>query len=230
MTTALLKLDPIQQAIVSAAVDAIIISDAKGRILYFSPSAESLFGYSAEEATGANLNILMPETEAVRHDDYLREYQRTGKAAIIGKGRDVQGKRKDGIEFPLHLSVGETEIDGQSIFIGICHDLSDYRAALESQQQLSSLQEALFDAAVDGIICIDEQGQILAFNSGAEHLFGYRRDEVLGRNVKMLMPARQAYRHDGYIKSICAHNNQKLSALAGTLKPCVRTAALSLCT
>jgi PAS domain S-box-containing protein/diguanylate cyclase (GGDEF)-like protein len=218
LTTALLKLDPIQQAIVSAAVDAIIISDAKGRILYFSPSAESLFGYSAKEVTGVSLNMLMPASEANRHDGYMQKYQRTGQAAIIGKGRDVQGKRKDGSEFPMHLSVGKTEIDGQTIFVGICHDLSDYRAAQQSQQQLSSLQDALFDAAVDGIICIDEQGLILAFNSGAERLFGYCRDEVLGKNVKILMPAKQAYHHDGYIQEYLRSKQPKVIGIGRDVK------------
>jgi len=114
------------QKIFDAMVDATIVIDEKGIIQTFSKSAERLFGYSAEEVEGKNVKILMPEQYASQHDQYVKNYRETGKAKVIGIGREVTGMRKSGELFPLRLSVSElppTE-KGTRQFIGTCHDLT----------------------------------------------------------------------------------------------------------
>src|SRR4026207_1600025 len=87
------------------------------------PAAERLFGYSAGEVVGRNVDMLMPSPYREEHDSYLSRYFATGRAKIIGIGREVQGRRKDGQTFPLHLSVGQITIQGERKFTGILHDL-----------------------------------------------------------------------------------------------------------
>jgi len=120
------------RAIVESAVDAIIVIDRRGRIESFNPAAERMFGYAASDVLGQNVSILMPAPHAAQHDGYLDRYMATGIARIIGIGRDIDGRRKDGSIFPAHLSVGELAIDGEAKFTGIIRDLTD-RVNLEQR-------------------------------------------------------------------------------------------------
>lgn len=119
-------------AVIASAVDAMIVIDEKGTIEVFNPAAERLFQYRAEEVVGRNVNMLMPAPYRDEHDRYMADYLRTGKAKIIGIGREVTGRRRDGSTFPLHLAVGEMTVDGERHFTGILHDLTP-RLQLEAQ-------------------------------------------------------------------------------------------------
>lgn len=114
------------------AVDAIIVIDGRGRIESFNPAATRLFGYAEDEVRGRNVNVLMPSPYRDEHDSYLSRYVSTGDPKIIGIGREVTGRRKDGSVFPLHLSAGETMARGERKFTGILHDLTA-RVALEER-------------------------------------------------------------------------------------------------
>jgi two-component system, LuxR family, sensor kinase FixL len=120
------------RAVVESAVDGIIVINARGIIEAFNPAAERLFGYSEGEMLGKNVSVLMPAPYHDEHDGYLERYLRTGERRIIGIGREVVGRRRDGSTFPLHLSVGEATLDGERIFTGMLHDLTD-RARVEAQ-------------------------------------------------------------------------------------------------
>jgi len=185
--------------ILNTTVDGIIVIDARGRIEAFNPAAEWLFGYPAAEVLGRNVSMLMPSPHHEQHDRYLEHYLSTGEAKIIGTGREVIGRRRDGSQFPLGLSVGEMRIGGERKFTGLLHDLSK-RAGLESQLGASEAKwRAVVDSAVDGIIVIDAHGRVESFNPAAERLFGYEASEVLGRNVDMLMPSPYREEHDTYL-------------------------------
>ena len=95
------------QTLIDAAVDGMIVIDARGVIEGFNPSAERIFGYSASEVVGRNVSVLIPSPDREQHDGVLERYQRTGAQAVIGVGRDVQARRRDGSLFPAHLSIGE---------------------------------------------------------------------------------------------------------------------------
>jgi two-component system sensor kinase FixL len=120
------------RSIIDSAVDAILVIDSRGRIEAFNAAAERLFGFSAAEVIGRNVNILMPEPYHSEHDEYMARYLATREKRIIGIGREVTARRKDESIFPVHLSVGEMEIDGEKKFTGILHDLTA-RVQLESQ-------------------------------------------------------------------------------------------------
>jgi two-component system sensor kinase FixL len=198
------------RSIVDSAVDGIVVIDERGRIEAFNPAAERLFGHRERDVLGHNVNMLMPSPYHEEHDWYLTRYLQTGTKKIIGIGREVTGKRKDGTTFPLHLSVGEMVVGGERKFTGILHDLTD-RVKLEERLRASEARwRAVFDSAVDGIIVIDTHGRVEAYNPGAERLFGYPEQDVIGRNVSMLMPSPYHEEHDGYLARYLQTGEQRI--------------------
>jgi two-component system sensor kinase FixL len=124
MTTAQ-PTDALFRALIATAVDGIIVIDVKGTIQVYNAACERLFGYRADEAIGQNVKMLMPSPYHEEHDGYLSRYRVTGEKRIIGIGREVVGRRKNGTTFPMYLSVGEGTLEGQKIYVGIIHDLTE---------------------------------------------------------------------------------------------------------
>jgi PAS domain S-box-containing protein len=114
------------RAIVESAVDGIVVIDRRGAIEFFNAAAERMFGYAADEVIGRNVTILMPEPDASAHDGYIERYLRSGVPHIIGIGRDLRARRKDGALFPAHLSVGAVSLEGETKFTGIVRDLTEH--------------------------------------------------------------------------------------------------------
>lgn len=132
----------ILHAIMEAAVDAMVVSDQTGKILRANAAAARMFQFDVDEMLGQSVNMLMPEALAVLHDGFMAHHIKTGEKRIIDIGRDVEGQRKDGTVFPLHLSVGHSEVEGRRIFIGILHDLTNRKAteeALARSQRLDAI-------------------------------------------------------------------------------------------
>ena len=122
---ALEKSAQLVQSIVETVVDGIITIDSRGTVQSFNSAAERLFGYGAAEVIGSNVKMLMPEPYAAEHDGYLAHYQHTREPRIIGIGREVVGRRKDGDTFPMDLAVSEMRQPGQSLFVGIVRDITE---------------------------------------------------------------------------------------------------------
>lgn len=116
-------------ALLDAAVDAIVLSDARGRIVGFNPAAERLFGYTTAEVLGEPLQLLMPEPYRSEHSEYMQRYLATRDAHVIGTGREVRAQKRNGEVFPVWLSVGEALQGAESSFVGIIRDLSKQRSA-----------------------------------------------------------------------------------------------------
>lgn len=136
----LIESEEFLHSLVDTLSDGIITIDAQGVVKYFDLKAETLFGYAAAEVLGNNVKMLMPAPIFSVHDGYLRRYQQTGEAHIIGRQREVTGKRKDGSTFPLQLSVGEYSHSGQQRFTGLMHDLTEVKR--EQEKTLIARQAA----------------------------------------------------------------------------------------
>ena len=120
------------RALVATAVDGVMIIDAAGTVQEYNPACERLFGYAADEVVGNNVKMLMPPPYREEHDQYLQRYRTTGVKRIIGIGREVEGRRKDGTTFPMELSVGEASPGGRQVFVGIIRDITARKSAEQS--------------------------------------------------------------------------------------------------
>ncbi len=128
------------RSILDTVPDAMIVIDGHGIIQLFSTAAERLFGYSEQESIGMNVKELMPEPDRGRHDAYIARYRSSGERHIIGIGRIVTGKRRDGTTFPMHLSIGEMQSGGEPYFTGFVRDLTEHQ---QTQARLQELQSEL---------------------------------------------------------------------------------------
>lgn len=128
-------------AIIDAAVDGIIIIDRLGRMEEVNPAAARIFGYDAQYLVGKNVRVLMPEPDHSQHDQYLRNYHNSGIGKIIGIGREVKGKRKDGSLFPFNLSISEVKLPKRTIYVGVIHDISAQKEAQRRVEELNAQLE-----------------------------------------------------------------------------------------
>lgn len=144
-------------SVLNTAVDGIIVVDEQARILVYNKACETLFGYSAAEILGQNVRSIMPRDYAEAHDRYMHNYMSTGHRKIIGIGREVRARHKDGTEFPVELSVGEASTPDGRQFIGILRDL---RSRKEAEQRVNDLQAELVHLA--RVSAMDEMGAALA--------------------------------------------------------------------
>jgi two-component system, LuxR family, sensor kinase FixL len=158
------------RAIIDAAVDGIIVIDARGTIEAFNAAAERMFGYAEREVLGQNVRLLMPEPYRSQHDGYLNHHLATGEKKVIGIGRAVNALRRDGQVFPVHLSVGAFEIDGEKHFTGILHDLSR-RTELEERLREATALARLGEMAA---VIAHEVKNPLAAVRGAVQVIGSR--------------------------------------------------------
>lgn len=126
------------QAIIDSAIDGIITIDRMGIIQSVNPAAQKIFGFEIPEMIGNNIKLLMPEPDKSRHDSYLKNYHDTADPKIIGIGREVTGQRKDGSKFPFYLSVSEIQFEGQTIFAGIVHDISELKLSKEKLRRYAN--------------------------------------------------------------------------------------------
>lgn len=172
------------RAILETAVEGIITIDERGLMESFNPAAEEIFGYRAREAIGQNVKLLMPAPYRQEHDGYLKNYHQSGRAKIIGIGREVIGRRKDGTTFPMDLSVSEVQLAGRRMFTGFVRDIT----ARKNAEKALLHYEALIESSDDAIIGKTLDGRITSWNRGAEMIFGYSRDEIIGKHISILIP------------------------------------------
>lgn len=123
--------------ILEMATEGVVSIDTKGKVLSFNRAAQKIFGYSEAEVIGKNVSMLMPSPHREQHDGYLSRYLQTGQMHVIGKTREVEGRRKDGMPFPMELSVTEIELGDAHFFTAMLRDVSEQKLALKRIEQLA---------------------------------------------------------------------------------------------
>jgi PAS domain S-box-containing protein len=174
------------------------VINEKGLVHFFNKKAEEFFQWKRTEIIGRNVKLLMPSPFSDEHDKYLLNYLSTGEAKIIGSGRDVIAQKKDGSIAPVHLGVTEQGLEGAKLFTGILRPIVEEK---KSDKTILQEEREVVDNLLIPAIIIDEKATIHGFNKTASELLGFTLIEVVGKNVKMLMPNPDKQRHDGYITS-----------------------------
>jgi PAS domain S-box-containing protein len=166
------------KALFDTVLDGLIVIDERGIIQTANPATTKIFGYSNEELIGQNVKMLMPDKQRSEHDGYIKNYKDTGDAKIIGKGREVVGRRKDGTIFAMDLGINETVIDGKRMFVGTTRDVSERRNIERLYRLMSENVEGYAS------VILDAQGIIKTWNSGAQALKGYTAEEIIGKPIE----------------------------------------------
>jgi PAS domain S-box-containing protein len=168
-------------AVIENAVDAIIIIHESGVIQEVNPSASKMFGYPPEEMLGRNVSMLMHTPQREEHDDYLHRYADTGKRNIIGGGRELTGRRKDGTSVEVDVGVSEVHIGSQRLFIGMLRDISARKLADEALRASEARFRSLTEMSADWYWEQDEQLRFVTFSGGTARSPGMERDFLIGR-------------------------------------------------
>jgi PAS domain S-box-containing protein len=183
------------QLILESAVDAILTIDESGRIESVNPAAERMFGYPASELLGRNVGLLMGPEHHERHDDYIRRYLDTGEARIIGVGREIEARRKDGTLFPIELAVSEFFLGDRRFFMGTIRDVTERKEIEEALRRERDFAESLVETAQAIVLVLDSDGRIVRFNRYLEEISGRRLAEVRGEDwFDLFLPAEERAR------------------------------------
>jgi PAS domain S-box-containing protein len=189
-------------ALLESPFEAIVITDAQGRIVSVNASALALFGYERDELLGQPVECLVPERFRANHVGHRNRYAAGPFRRPMGQGLELAGLRRDGSEFPLDVSLSFTETADGMLFLAFIHDLSGSRRSDEARRRVEARAQALLEAASEGIVIVDHTGRIASVNAKAEALFGYPRSELFGRSLEILLPDRlreiHAAHRDGY--------------------------------
>ena len=184
MEQALNDSEAFNQAAMASMIDGLVVIDVDGVIQAFNAAAETLFGYSSEEAIGQNISLLMTEEEHDKHDDYIANYLTTGVSKILAKGpREVSGRHKDGRLLPLELNIGRIDNTDGILFVGSLRDISERKraeAALrQSREEADRAQKQLLDAIEnipEGIALYDADRRLVLYNKTLQEMYPALKD------------------------------------------------------
>ena len=189
------------RGLLEAAPDAMVVVNQGGEIVLLNVQAEKRFGYRRDELLGQKVKNIIPEGFAER---LIADGTRTEADALaqqIGAGIELSGRRKDGSEFPIEIMLSPLESTEGILVTAAIRDISVRKQAEVQLLEAAMRLRTVAATAVDGLILIDLDGSILMFNRACERLFGYGAEEVIGKNVKCLMPSPYHEEHDGYLDS-----------------------------
>jgi len=184
------------QGFLEAAPDAIVVVDTTGTIVVVNGLTEKLFGYAREELLGQKIELLVPDRFRKGHIAYRTSYFREPRTRAMGEGRELSGRRKDGSEFAVEISLSPLETEEGRFVISIIRDTTQRR-------QAEAKFRGLLESAPDGIVVVDRSGRIVIVNTQTERIFGYAREELIGQPIEVLVPDRFKRIHiahrDGYL-------------------------------
>ena len=177
--------EALKTAILDAAIDCVLTMDHGGRITEWNAAAEATFGHRREEVLGRELaEVVIPPALRERHREGLRRYLETGEGALLGRRVELPALHADGHELPVELTVVALPDAQPPVFTGFLRDISERRRADEAMHRLAAIVQTTDDA----VGALDLEGRLTSWNPGAERMYGYSAEEVLGRSMRIFVP------------------------------------------
>src|SRR5579884_465227 len=174
------------------ASEAKVAIDENGGIVLVNAKAEEMFGYDRTELIGRNLELLLPENLRETHADHRRNYFAHPRTRPMGVGLGLAGRRRDGAEIPIEISLSFIDEGGRKLALALITDITarkraeeEMRASMEALRQSEATVRALLESASQGIVAVDSTGRIALVNAKTEEMFGYTREELLGAELEM---------------------------------------------
>ena len=169
--------------VVEAAPNAMVMIDRQGVIALVNAEAEAIFGYERAEILGQSVDILLPDRFRQGHPHHRAAYFTAPSRRAMGAGRDLYARRKDGSEFPVEIGLNPITTDEGTMVLSVIVDITERQQAAERLHETLMLQAAIVASSADAIVSETLSGVITSWNPGAERMFGYTENEVIGRTV-----------------------------------------------
>ena len=190
--------DAVYRTLVESAPDGIVIVGQEGRIVVVNSQTERLFGYDRTELIGKPIEMLIPERFRGKHRGHRAGFMSSPQLRPMGAGLQLHGLRKDGVEFPVEISLSSVQTPNGVLVSAVVRDITERKRADE-------LFRGLLDSAPDAMVVVGAQGQIILINAQTEKLFGYKREELLGQPVEVLIPERFWSQHRQHRSKYTSH-------------------------
>ncbi len=204
------------RTIIEGALDAIISMDSQGNVTEWNKQAEQIFGWSRQDAMGNELaDLIIPPAYREAHRQGMQRFLTSGTGPLLNRRIEVEGLNNRQETIPIELSISAQKLNRDYQFTAFVRDITERKQAESRLQASEAKLRAVVEHTVDGIITINAHGFIHTFNPACERIFGYKAEEVRGKNIKILMPEPYHSQHDGYIARYTETKEGKIIGTAG---------------
>jgi PAS domain S-box-containing protein len=186
------------QALLESSAEAVVIVDREGRVVFANGRAEAMFGYAPGELVGQPVEILLPERFRPAHRQHRTRYFDAPRPRPMGLGLDLAGRRKDGTEFPVEISLSSFVTADGPFAVGLISDITQRKQSEEAFLRLAAIVESSDDA----IISMGLDGTIVSWNAGAERIYGYTAEEIAGRSPALLVPPDRSHEVEQILQAL----------------------------